>query len=193
METDLIRNADIIPPPYTFNPLKHHLGFIRELIRKSETGPSKDDFFYLISEIGPQLTDIYLGRYSVAQLLHYIELELVHLNSFERAAYEVWVDNSGRHYNILELPDHSKWTFRLGEKEGRYIHFHPARLSFSLRIRGNTLKTALALKILTKGNTALFGSTEYINTVRKNNLNLSPIKDIKNFTAIRKILDLMEE
>jgi len=144
MKSKLIRNAEVIPPPYTFNPLKHHLGFIRELIKKTEAGLSKDDSFNLINEIGPQLTDIYYGRYSVAQLLQYVESKLIHLNSFEKAKYEVWVENSGKQYNFLELPDHSKWTFRLGKKEGRYIHLHPARLSFSLRIRGNSLKTALA-------------------------------------------------
>jgi hypothetical protein len=192
METKLIINADVIPPPFTFNPLKHHLGFIREMIENTETGLSTENFFHLINETGPQLTDIYYGGYSVAQILQSIKSQLTNLCSFEKAAYEAWVDNSGKHYNFLELPDHSKWIFRLGEKEGRYIHFHPARLSISLRVRGATLKTALALKIMAKESTTLYSNTDYINTVRRNVLNLSPIKDIKHFTAIKKILELLD-
>lgn len=192
METNLNINVDLIPPPFTFNPLKHHLGFIRELIYKTEAEGLKDEFFRLINEIGPQLTDIYCGGYSVEQLVELIKLQFHRLCLFEKTAYEVWVDNSGKHYNFLELPDHSKWTFRLGEKEGRYIHFHPARLSNSLRIRGTTLKTALALKIIAKEDTARYGDIDYINSVRENAINLSPIKDIKHFTAIKKILELLD-
>lgn len=191
MATKLITNADIVPPPFTFNPLKHHLGYIRDLINKTETEDSKENFFRLINGIGPQLTDIYYGGYSLSQILQSIKSQLCNLCSFEKEKYEKWVDNSGKHYNFLELEDHSKWTFRLGEKEGRYIHFHPARLSCSVRIRGTTLKTALALKIIAKENTSLYSDTDYINTIRKNALNLSPIKDVKHFTAIGKIMDLI--
>ncbi len=192
METKLIINPEQIAPPFAFNPLKHHLGFIRELLKRTEIDHREPEFFLLINGIGPQLTDIYFGDYSVEQLLEIIKTKLIQLASFEKPSYGNWVDNSGRHYNFLELPDKSKWTFRLGEKEGRYIHFHPARLSNSFRIRGTTLRTAMALKTITKGDKALYKDTAFINNIRKNSLGLSPIKDIKNFTAIKKILDLLE-
>lgn len=191
MGTKLITNADIVPPPFTFNPLKHHLGYIRNLINTTITEQSEEKFLSLINGIGPQLTDIYLGGYSLPQILQSIKSQLCNLRSFEKETYEIWGDNSGKHYNFLELDDNSKWTFRLGEKEGRYIHFHPARLGCSVRMRGTTLKTALALKIIAKEKTALYSDTDYINTIRKNALNLSPIKDVKHFTAIRKIMDLI--
>lgn len=193
METKLTTYADLIPPPFTFNPLKHHLGFIRELIHKTGKEISKEEFFRLINEISSQLTDIYTGNYPVNRLLEIMRMQLIHINSYEKSAYQDWVNNSGKHYNFLELPDKSRWTFRLGEKEGRYIHFHPARLSSSFRIRGTTLKTALAIKILAAGNVLLYNDTYFINDVRKNLLDLSPVKDIKHFTAMKKILDLMKE
>jgi len=192
METNLIINTELVAPPFTFNPLKHHLGFIRDLISKTETDISKSEFFHLINSIGPQLTDIYYGDYSVEQLLGIIKSKLINISSFEKSAYETWVENSGKHYNFLELPDNSKWTFRLGEKKGRYIHFHPARLSSSFRIRGTTLRTAMALKIIAKEDDALYSNIDSINIIRKDELGLSPIKDIKHFTAIKKILDLMK-
>lgn len=185
-------NPDLIIPPFTFNPLKHHLGFIRELIKTAEGGADEKEIFRQINMIGPQLTDIYGGNYSLDQLLEEIKSKLIQLSSFEKNYYEAWVENSGKHYNLLELPDGSKWTFRKGEKKGRYIHFHPARMSCSVRVRGTTLRTALALKILAKGNTDLYRDSDFINEIRKNKLELSPVKNIRNFTALKKVLYLLE-
>jgi hypothetical protein len=103
------------------------------------------------------------------------------------------VNNSGKDYNFLNLSDGSKWTFRKGEKTGRYIHFHPARTNGSVRIRGTTLRTAIGLKIIARDNLSLYKDKDFINSVRQERLQLSPIKSLSDFPAIRKVLDLLNE
>ena len=188
---NLINNPELSVPPFTFNPLKHHLGFIRDIIEITEQEVYKPVVFKLINSIGSQLTDIYYGDYSVDHLSALIREQLISSSLFDLEAYENWVDNSDRKYNFLVLPDGSKWIFRRGEKEGRYIHFHPARLSKSFSIRGTTLRTAITLKILARDNSALYGNADFINSVRQNHLMLSPVKNIQSLTAIRKVLDLL--
>jgi hypothetical protein len=187
----LMINPDLVPSPFTFNPLKHHLGFIRKLLDYAASEENQTEVFKWINTIGPQLTDIYYGELSVEHLLEEIQSRLVQLAAFEKPSYEKWLENSGKDYNLLDLSDGSKWTFRKGEKTGRYIHFHPARLSHSVRVRGTTLRTALATKILARENTNLYLNSDFINEIRKTRLELSPIKNIQNFTAMKRVLDLL--
>jgi hypothetical protein len=189
----LMINPDLVPSPFTFNPLKHHLGFIRQLLEYAASGENEAEVINLINTIGPQLTDIYYGDFSVEYILEEIKSILLQLSCFKMESYEKWVENSGKHYNLLELSDGSKWTFRKGEKRGRYIHFHPARLSHSVRVRGTTLRTALAIKLLARGNTELYQDSGFINEIRKSHLELSPIKNIQSFTAMKKVLDLLNK
>jgi hypothetical protein len=189
----IIIKSDLIAPPFTFNPLKHHLGFIREFIRKSKLFADESETFELINSIGPQVTDIYCGLLSVDQILAVIKSQLQGLSVYYQPAYDEWVSNSGKNYNFLDLPDGSKWTFRKGEKEDRYIHFHPARTNGSVRIRGTTLRTAMGLKIIARGNLSLYKDIEFINSLRQQRLQLSPIKSLSSFPVINKVLDLLNE
>lgn len=183
----------MIAPPFTFNPLKHHLGFIRGFIKRAEMLASEPEIFDIINRIGSQITDIYCGLLSVDELICTIESLLISQSVFSPSAYKEWVRNSGKNYNFLELPDGSKWTFRKGEKTGRYIHFHPARTNGSIRVRGTTLKTAMGLRITAGENLLRYQDKEFINTLRQKRLQLSPIKSLSNFPAINKILDLLNE
>ena len=154
---------------------------------------NEKEIFDLINGIGPQLTDIYCGLLSLDELIDAIKSLLIEQSVYSQSAYDEWVRNSGKNYNFLELPDGSKWTFRRGEKTGRFIHFHPARTNGSIRVRGTTLKTAMGLKIIAKGNLLLYKDKEFINRVRQNYLQLSPVKSLSSFHAINKILDLLNE
>jgi hypothetical protein len=172
--------------------MKHHLGFIREFIKRAELFANEPETFELINNIGPQVTDIYCGLLSVEQLVDAIKSQLIEILVYRQSAYDEWVHNSGKNYNFLELDDGSKWTFRQGEKTDRYIHFHPARTNGSVRFRGTTLRTAMALKIIAGQNLTLYQDKEFINKVRQHRLQLSPIKSLSDFFAINKILDLLE-
>ncbi len=189
----IVIKPDLIEPPFTFNPLKHHLGFIRDFIRKARLSVNESEVFDLINNIGPQVTDIYYGSLSVDQIISFVKLQLTELSVFEQLAYDEWVSNGGKDYNFLFLPDGSKWTFRKGEKKDCYIHFHPARTDGSVRVRGTTLKTALGLKIIAGDNFSLCQDKDFINHIRQERLQLSPIKSISNFPAIVKVLDLLNQ
>jgi hypothetical protein len=195
-EIDVIKiviKPDPTAPPFTFNPLKHHLGFIREFIGKAQLHADESETFELINSIGPQVTDVYCGKLSVDQLLMIVKSQLGDLGIHDQLAYNEWVNNSGKDYNFLNLPDGSKWTFRKGEKKDCYIHFHPARTNGSVRIRGTTLRTAMGLKIIAKENLSLYNDIDFINSLRQQRLQLSPIKSLSNFPAINKVLDLLNE
>jgi hypothetical protein len=187
----LIIKSDLVSPPFTFNPMKHHLGFMRDFINKAELLANEAEIFGLINNIGPQVTDIYCGLLSLEQLIDAVRSQLIDKLVFRQEAYDEWVHNYGRNYNFLELADGSKWTFRRGEKTGRYIHFHPARTNSALRIRGTTLRTAMGLKIIAGQNLLLYKDKEFINMVRQHRLQLSPIKSLSDFSAINRILDLL--
>lgn len=189
----IIIKPDLIALPFTFNPLKHHLGFIRGFIKWVELLSHDPGIFEIINSIGPQVTDIYCGLLSVEGLIGEIKSLLIKQSVYSQPAYDEWLSNSGKNYNFLDLPDGSKWTFRKGEKTRRYIHFHPARTNGSIRVRGTTLKTAIGLKIFARDNLSLYRDKEFINSVRQNQLQLSPIKSLSNFPAIIKVLDLLNE
>lgn len=189
----IIIKPDQITTPFVFNPLKHHLGFIRDVIKWAEIKENEPETFELINSIGHQVTDIYCGLLSVNQLISKIRSQLIKFAVFNKPAYEEWVWNMGKNYNFLELSDGSKWTFRKGEKTDKYIHFHPARAEGSMRLRGTTLRTAMVLKILAKGNLILYEDKEFINSLRQHHLQLSPVKNLSSFTAITKIINLLNE
>jgi hypothetical protein len=193
-ENDVVKiviKPDLVTQPFSFNPLKHHLGYIKEFVRKAQLFPNESETFELINSIGPQLTDIYCGLYSVDLILAKIRMQLEGLSAFSQPGYDEWIDKSGKDYNFLDLPDGSRWTFRKGEKKECYIHFHPARAIGSVRIRGTTLKTAIGLIVISKENSAFYKDINFINFLRQKRLQLSPIKSIANFPAIVRALDLL--
>src|SRR5262249_24045751 len=54
-----------------------------------------------------------------------------------------WLQGQGE-YGMIELPDGSKWTIRLGPPEGRDLHLHPGRwVPNTMRVQANTLKSAV--------------------------------------------------
>jgi hypothetical protein len=86
----LMINPDLVPSPFTFNPLKHHLGFIRQLLEYAASGENEAEVINLINTIGPQLTDIYYGEFSVEYILEEIKSILLQLSCFKMEPYEKW-------------------------------------------------------------------------------------------------------
>jgi hypothetical protein len=189
----IVIKPDLIAPPFSFNPLKHHLGYIKGFIRNAQLFSEKSEIFDMINSIGPQLSDIYCGLISVDQIMEMIKSQLEGLAAYNKPDYDEWISKSGKGYNFLDLPDGSKWTFRKGEKKDCYIHFHPARSDGSVRIRGTTLRTAMALKIIAQDNFQLYQDKDFINLIRKQRLQLSPVKSLSNFPAINRVFTLLSD
>ena len=166
--------------PFLFNPLKHHLGYIRKFIRdyRSEIQCLRSD----LSDIGNSQMDVYSGTLSIRDLTEEIIYYLSTCLSVDKDLY-IKLINEYKGYFVIALSDHSKWVLRIGYPPNRYIHFHPARKSpYSFRITANTLKTLIAASIISNNYIGL----NDINLARQQVLGLGPIKRLSRTQGIGK-------
>jgi hypothetical protein len=178
-----------IPFPITFNPHKHHLGF---LLQKLKTWQNKEwpEVTDELKVIGNNLVDLYYGSHSVSEIcnecLRYFKTRKI--NSHEK--FLEWL--SPNEYQKIELSDESIWIIKKGTNIQRYIHIHPAKNSpLTIRVRATTLKTAIALKIQEKKlpkNPVLH--LQNVNQIRTEILGFSPVKNLTRGKGISKIFAL---
>ena len=178
-----------IPVPVTFNPHKHHFGFLMEQIeiwRKLEWETVEKELFL----IGSNLLDLYLGELTAEQVCtecieYFSEKEITGPVEFDK-----WL--KPMEFRKIELPDQSLWVIKKGINNERYIHIHPAKNSpFSIRVKGTTLKTVLALLIHRKKGTGdTPGNLERVNQIRVNYLKLSPIKTLERGKGILRLWNI---
>lgn len=175
-----------IPVPVTFNPSKHHFGFLLEQIelwRKTEWKNVEKELLL----IGGNLLDLYLGKLTVEQICresidYFREKEISDPVEFRK-----WL--GPMEFRKIELSDKSLWVIKEGIDEERFIHIHPAKNSpSSIRVKGTTLKTVLALLI---NNEKLTGdqrsNLERVNQIRTDCLKLSPIKTLERGKGILRL------
>lgn len=170
--------------PFTFNPIKHHAGYIRAFIELASWG----DWGESIKLIGNSLMDLYHGALTVQAVKDEIAGSLQQRDLLESEKYSEWL-KAHRGYRIIALSDESVWILRKGEDTSRYIHFHPGRYSpHSIRITANILKTVITTGFCLKNGTIADLSLESINHVRSNILDLSRVRSLKNDQALSKAL-----
>jgi hypothetical protein len=179
-----------IPEPIMFNPLKHHLGFIKEFIEMNIDAPDPDlqRLTRQLRHIGTSVMDIYSGPLPVRNICREsIEfLELKKLCDFEK--YSSWIGIKADNFHILSLSDGSEWTFKYHNNCQRFVHFFPARNSqHTFRVKANTLKSALIYNIIIGKD---FVSGDDLNKVRPL-LGLSPVKDSIESEAIREMIEIL--
>ena len=147
-----------IPEPFLFNPLKHHLGYVREFINRSTEGGFIEDFEDIINRLkhlGTSVMDIYTGPLSVNALCIEIKELLRDNDIINEKDFSVWTGIKTNEFRIITLSDSSKWTLKYHNNETRYVHFFPSRSHSdgsltvaSFRVKSNTLKTAVLYNIL---------------------------------------------
>lgn len=134
-----------IPHPFLHNTWKHHAGWIRariaDAVAAGELGlaalPAE------MAVIGTRLMDLYTGSLSPSELAQHVAGRLRDRGVMELDPFAAWLQGQGG-YAMLDLPDGSKWTVRLGPANGRYIHLHPGRWSrHTIRVQANTLRSAV--------------------------------------------------
>ena len=171
-----------INPPLAFNPCKHHLMFLKTQIKKWRMQPwhevEKD-----LQCIGNNLIDLYYGKLTInkicIQCLDFASQK--NISSAIRLAE--WLQPF--EYRKTELSDTSLWVIKQGTDAERFLHIHPAKYSpFTLRVRANTLKTVLAVKILTEGTKLPDLHLDFVNQVRTEKLGISPIKNLEKGKGI---------
>lgn len=181
-----------IPVPITFNPHKHHLGFLMKQIpewRNREWPDVKEE----LQCIGNNLVDFYLGRLSVEAicaecLVFFYQRELTSPGKFSD-----WLEP--HEYRKIRLSDDSRWVIKRGIDPERYIHIHPAKNSpLSIRVRATTLKTVVALIIHNRqpGEEHL-ADLQAVNTVRSAFLGLSPVKSLTRNKGIARLWALFQD
>lgn len=132
------------PDPLLFNALKHHLGYLKQLIRLTPSTIPLPELRRLLLPIGSAQLDLYTGSLSTATIAREVQQQLLALQVLDRSSYENWLLPQA--YQFLELSDGSRWVLRLGQQPGQWVHLHPARHSLhTCRIKANSLKTALGM------------------------------------------------
>ncbi len=167
-----------IPFPITFNPHKHHFGFLvneLEIWKKLKWKDVEKEMLL----IGNNLIDFYLGELDIEQICTECINYFQSININGREQFIQWL--GGSHWKKIELSDQSEWMIRLGDIHERYIHIHPAKYSeHTISVRGTTLKTVLTFCIhdipFQQNPNA---NLKVVNNLRKELLKLSPIKDLE--------------
>ena len=175
-----------IPVPVTFNPHKHHFGFLKEQIdlwQKQEWETVEKELLL----IGGNLLDLYLGELSVENVCEqcirfFRENKLLSMEQFLD-----WLHPA--EYRKIELADNSLWVIKKGDNTQRYIHIHPAKNSpHSIRVRATTLKTVLALNVKDEKLLKDFSSNlAAVNETRTRYLGLSPVKKLEREKGIARL------
>jgi hypothetical protein len=172
--------VDEPPHPVLLNTWKHHAGWIRWRIRQA-AGAGAVGVEALPREmavVGTRLMDLYVGALTPAELAGHIVAELRAADHLEFEPLSAWLAGQGE-FALVELPDGSKWTIRLGPPEGRYLHLHPGRwVPKTMRVQANTLRSAVmahAVALLTGGAAS---DLAVVNEARRKYLDLLPVREL---------------
>lgn len=179
---------DLISEPFQFNPLKHHLGFLRDFIVENSHTIYLQEFTRTIRHIGSSVMDIYSGDLAIWQILDEASNILELKDAGNRHNFSIWTGTGQKDYRIITLSDGSEWAVKYDDGNDRFIHIFPARSSpHTFRIKANTLKSAiLYLALIGKD----FISGDDLNRSRTM-AGLSPIKEITESRAITEMIEIL--
>jgi hypothetical protein len=169
--------------PFTFNPYKHHLDFLKNEIeawRNKEWIKVEQE----IKCIGNNLVDLYYGKLTVAEIIDEFNAfkEKNELTSAQKL--ELWLKPLD--YKKVKLSDGSLWVVKQGQDESRFLHIHPGKYSpFTLRAKAPTLKTVIALKVF--GYKSSLPGLSEVNKIRTEKLKLSPVKALVEGKGIARL------
>lgn len=182
-----------IPEPILFNPLKHHLGFIREfVIRQADADKNLSDRELIreLKHLGSSVMDIYSGTMSVSNICNEVLDFIFDHNLTDKNAFSEWAGIKTDDYRVVAISDGSQWTIKYHNNFSRFIHIFPARGSrCSFRVKANTLKSAL-LYYIKVGKDYITGDD--LNMVRPL-VGLSPVKDTVDTEAIVEMIEVLRD
>lgn len=182
-----------ITEPVLFNPLKHHLGFIREFIYQKTEGKENGDQKKMIKELkhlGTSVMDVYTGSLLIREICNEVLLFLEEKDLTGKIFFSEWTGIKMNDFKIISLSDGSQWTLKYHDNCQRYVHIFPARGSMhTFRVKSNTLKSALLYYILIGKD---FITGDDLNRVRPL-LGLSPVKDPVDTEAITEMIEILRE
>jgi hypothetical protein len=193
---------NLIPEPFVFNPLKHHLGYIKDFINSRIDGTSAGDTDLVreLRHIGTSVMDVYTGPLTITAICAEIHRSLSEKKLLQIESFAQWTGIKRNSYKIMILSDNSRWTLKFHKDDHRYVHFFPARnpcrygmhnvstgIATAFRVKSNTLKSAL-LYIIMIGKDLV--TADDLNRVRPL-IGLSPVKDPADTEAILEIIEIL--
>lgn len=183
------------PHPVLLNTWKHHAGWIRSRIGAAVAAgsPGLDALVKDMVVVGTRLMDVYTGAFTPAEIGEHVITQLRGVNRLEFDRLSAWLQGQGE-YAMIELPDGSKWTIRLGPADGRYLHLHPGRwVPHTIRVQANTLKSAVmahAHALLTGG---VPRDIALVNEARRRYLGLLPVRELTGDAGLGAVIAILGE
>jgi hypothetical protein len=188
---DAMNTLISIPEPLVFNPLKHHLGYIKNFIHENTGEGRADANVEVIRElrhIGGSVMDVYTGVMNHSELCDEFLCYIRTKKLSDRIVYSKWTGTAPQDFKTIYLSDGSQWVLKYQDNEQRFVHFFPARFSpYTFRIKANTLKSAVLYQIFIGKD---FVTEEGLNTARAI-AGLSQVKDIFDNEAITEMIELL--
>jgi hypothetical protein len=184
-----------IPHPFLLNTWKHHAGWIRWRVTQavSEGREAVEILPVEMAVVGSRLMDLYTGPFTPAAIAVTLGDQLRASGRFEYGSLRGWLEGQGE-YALLELPDGSKWTIRLGPADGRYIHLHPGRwVPNTMRVNANTLKSAVmahAHAALVCGDPA---DLAVVNEARRKYLGFLPVRELTGDGGLGAVIEVLRD
>ncbi|MCC9136863.1 hypothetical protein ACFSKU_09830 [Pontibacter silvestris] len=181
-----------LPKPVLFHPLKHHLQYIREFIEYSLaiTEPEIKD---ALVTIGSSQLDMYLGQLMPMQISQEVMLHLQQHSLLQPEMYRQYLTDEEKAYFVITLSDATAWVLRWGLEAGRFVHLHPARYTpNTIRVKANSLKIAVATVVAAKRLPNVGVNLELVNRVRREWLELPPVKALSEDSGIINLIKLLK-
>ena len=185
-------NSEVqIQLPFLFNPLKHHITYIKEFIDESQFSGKEtpdENTVKSIKHIGGSVMDVYTGLLPVKVILAEVAAYLKKNRKAEKIPFSSWAGREKNDFRVIELSDRSQWTAKFHDSEERYVHLFPARFSpHSFRVKANTLKSAILYNICIGKD---YITEEDLNKARAL-AGLSPVKDVIDSEAITEMIEIL--
>ncbi|HJZ54834.1 MAG TPA: hypothetical protein VKE74_07735, partial [Gemmataceae bacterium] len=141
--------------------------------------------------VGARLMDLYTGSFTPGEIAANVVALLRNLGRLEFEPLSDWLNGQGE-YSMLELPDGSKWTIRLGPADGRYIHLHPGRWApNTIRVQANTLKSA----VMAHARARLAGGDPMdlavVNDARRKYLGFLPVRELTGDGGLGAVIEVL--
>jgi hypothetical protein len=182
-----------IPEPFLFNPLKHHLGYLKEFTDQMIDTESDNNISNLTKELkhlGSSVTDVYKGKLNINKICREIEYFLQNKRILNKESFSLWTGEGTNDFRIISLSDGSEWTLKFHDNSQRFVHIFPARNSqHTFRVKANTLKSAILYQIIIGKD---FIAGDDLNRVRTLLL-LSPVKDTIDTEAIIEMIEIIRD
>ena len=177
-----------IPEPFQFNPLKHHLAFIREFVSENELTTDKNAFIRKVRRIGTSIMDVYSGKLMIEDILDETGSYLKEKKINVPELFADWAGRTVSEFRMTELSDSSQWILKFHDSERRYVHIFPARLSpHTFRVKANTLKSAIAYLVVIGKD---FITESDLNRTRMM-IDLSPVREVAETESITEMIDII--